>query len=181
VPHIAVDPGKPGITGLLDFRPETARPLGQLAEALLRGPNSLTVGERELIATVVSRANECGFCAARHGAVAAAALEGGEALVERAIADPAGADLSDKVKALLRIALAVREDGHNVTDELVALAREAGTTDVEIHDTVLIAAAFCMFNRYVDGLGTVTPTDPAVHATAARRLLDGGYGGGPTR
>ena len=54
----------------------------------------------------------------------------------------------------------MRADGRAVTEELVAAARDAGATDVEIHDTVLIAAAFCMFNRYVDGLATFAPTDP---------------------
>jgi uncharacterized peroxidase-related enzyme len=165
----------PGITGLMRFRPETGGPLQALAEVLLRGPNSLSRGERELIAAHVSALNECAFCRDSHSAVAAAQLEPGMALVEQVRADPETAPISGKLRALLRIAAAVRADGRAVTPELVDAARAAGATDVEIHDTVLIAAAFCMFNRYVDGLGTVTPGDPATHELAARRIVETGY------
>jgi hypothetical protein len=53
--------------------------------------------------------------------------------------------------------------------------RAEGATDLEIHDTVLIAAAFCMFNRYVDGLGTSAPDDPAQYAASAQHLVRHGY------
>ncbi len=80
-----------------------------------------------------------------------------------------------KLKALLAIASAVRDSGRAVTAEQVAEARAAGATDPEIHDTVLIAAAFCMFNRYVDGLATTAPDDPAPYAAGAQRLIMHGY------
>ena len=76
---------------------------------------------------------------------------------------------------LLTIAAAVQPGGLSVTDGLVAQARAAGATDLEIHDTVLIAAAFCMFNRYVDGLATIAPDDPALYAAGAQRLITDGY------
>jgi uncharacterized peroxidase-related enzyme len=165
----------PGITGLLAFRPETAQPLNQLAEVLLRAPNTLTPGERELIAAYVSGLNECTYCCASHSAFAAAQLESGMSLVDAVRHDVDSAPISAKLRALLRIAAAVREDGRKVTVELVEAAQAAGATDLEIHDTVLIAAAFCMYNRYVDGLATVLPDDPARYAESARRVVEVGY------
>lgn len=168
----------PGIIGLMRFRPETARPLNALAEVLLRSePHPLTPGERELIAAYVSGLNECGYCASGHSAVAAARLDGGMTLVEQVHADPENAPISGKLRALLRIAAAVQQDGRKVTTALVEGARAEGATDLEVHDTVLIAAAFAMFNRYVDGLGAVAPADPKAYAAAARRIVDHGYAG----
>ncbi len=143
MPHITLNSDDPGIRGLLRYRPETALPMSGLAEVLLRGPSTLTRGERELIAAHVSALNECRYCTASHSATAAAQLPGGMALVEQARADPGHAPVSAKLKALLAIAAAVQRSGRDVTTELVAEARAAGATDLELHDTVLIAAAFC--------------------------------------
>ena len=165
----------PGINGPLAYRPETAKPLEELAEVLLRAPNTLTPGERELIAAYVSGLNECTFCRDSHSAFAAAQLDAGMSLVEQVRADLANAPVSAKLRALLRIAGAVRDDGRKVTTDLVEAARTEGATDREIHDTVLIAAAFCMYNRYVDGLATFAPADPEVYAGAARRIIAHGY------
>ncbi|MFV2116024.1 carboxymuconolactone decarboxylase family protein [Micromonospora sp. LOL_025] len=167
----------PGINGPMRFRPETAKPLNELAETLLRAPHpTLTPGERELIAAYVSGLNECRFCCASHSAFAAAQLPSGMRLVDQVRADPASAEVSDKLRALLEIAGAVQRSGRDVTAELVKAARVAGATDLEIHDTVLIAAAFCMFNRYVDGLGTLAPEDPAVYERTAEHIVRYGYG-----
>jgi uncharacterized peroxidase-related enzyme len=166
----------PGIIGPMRFRPETAKPLNELAEVLLRGPHTLTRGERELIAAYVSGGNECRFCCASHSAFAAAQLDGGIAVVNQVVADPDSAPVSAKLRALLRIAAAVRQDGRTVTTELVAAARAEDATDIEIHDTVLIAAAFCMYNRYVDGLATLAPEDPEQYAMHAQRIVESGYG-----
>jgi uncharacterized peroxidase-related enzyme len=166
----------PGIRGLMRFRPETAKPLNDLAETLLRQPNSMTPGERELIAAYVSGLNECEYCCSSHSAFAAAQLDAGRTLVDQVRANLDTAPVSAKLRALLRIAGAVREDGRNVTPALVAAARAEGASDVEIHDTVLIAAAFCMYNRYVDGLGTTVPEDPATYySRSAQRIVDVGY------
>ena len=165
----------PGIQGLLQFRPETARPLMMLAEVLLRGPSTLTPGERELIAAYVSDLNDCAYCTASHGAFAAAQLPEGVRLVDEVRADPETAPITAKLRALLRIAAAVRDNGRDVTAWLVADARAEGATDVEIHDTVLIAAAFCMFNRYVDGLGTAVPDSPDAYLQGVHRIVTSGY------
>lgn len=175
MPHIALNSAEPGIRGLLRYRPETGRPLSELAEVLLRGPSTLTRGERELIAAYVSALNDCRYCSSSHSACAAAQLPGGMTLVDQVRADLGSAPVSAKLRALLDIAAAVRESGHAVTAAHVAAARDAGATDQEIHDAVLIAAAFCMLNRYVDGLATIAPDDPAVYAAGAQRLMTAGY------
>jgi uncharacterized peroxidase-related enzyme len=175
MPHIALDSSQPGIRGLLQYRPETGRPISDLADVLLRGPSSLTRGERELIGAYVSTLNDCRYCSSSHAATAAAQLPGGMELVGQVCADPAAAPVSAKVKTLLAVAAAVQRSGHDVTEAQVTAARQAGATDLEIHDTVLIAAMFAMFNRYVDGLATVVPDDPAVYAAGAQRLVRDGY------
>jgi len=175
MPHIAVHPDLPGIIGLLHFRPDIARSLNELADTMLCGPNTLSRGERELIASYVSGRNGCTFCARSHSAIAAALLDGDTALVGKMHADLDSAPISGKLKALLRIADQVRQGGLNVTGEDVTAARAAGATDTEIHDTVLIAAMFCMFNRYVDGLATVTPPDAEFYAASAEMISRDGY------
>jgi uncharacterized peroxidase-related enzyme len=175
VAHIELGNDEPGIRGLLAYRPETAGPLMQFAEVLLRGDSTLSRGERELIAAYVSKRNECIYCASAHSATAAAQLPGGTAQVERTLADLGAAPVSGKLRALLEIAGLVQVSGRMVTADAVAKALAEGATDVEIHDTVLIAAAFCMFNRYVDGLGAPVPDDPAQYAASARFLVEHGY------
>jgi uncharacterized peroxidase-related enzyme len=165
----------PGIQGLLQYRPETARPLMMLAEVLLRGPSTLAPGERELIAAYVSELNECAYCTASHAAFAAAQLPQGVRLVDEVRADLETAPITPKLRSLLRIAAAVREDGRRVTAWLVADARAEGATDLEIHDTVLIAAAFSMFNRYVDGLATLTPDSAEAYLHGVHRIVRDGY------
>jgi uncharacterized peroxidase-related enzyme len=175
MPHIQLDPDLPGIRGAMAFRPETARPLNALVEVLLQGPNTLTRGERELIATYVSSRNSTEYCHNIHGAIAAAHLNGNEDLVRQVKVDFTQAEISPKLKALLNIAGKVQRDGKLVTAADVEAARQEGATDMEIHDTVLIAAAFCMYNRYVDGLGTHQPADPAFYRERGKRVAREGY------
>ncbi|MDQ1520231.1 MAG: hypothetical protein QOI55_1304 [Actinomycetota bacterium] len=175
MPHIDLPAGLPGIIGLLAYRPTTAKPLSELAEVLLRSDNSLSRGERELIAAYVSSLNECQFCDASHSTFAAAQLADGMDVVRAVKHDLATAPVSPKLRALLAIAAKVHESGRRVTEEDIAAARAEGATDVELHDTVLIAAAFCMYNRYVDGLGTWAPTEQADYDAAAALIVDHGY------
>ncbi|MBS1851170.1 MAG: peroxidase-related enzyme [Acidobacteria bacterium] len=177
--HIELPPGLPGIVGPLTFSPDTAKPMLLLAETLLRGPNTLTSGEREMIAAHVSYRNECTFCQLSHSAAAAAHLDGNYDLVERAKTDPEDAAISPKLKALLAIAGKVQESGKKVTAQDVERAREQGATDKEIHDTVLIAAAFCMYNRYVDGLATWQPQEREAYVEMGQRMAHEGYGKRP--
>lgn len=175
MPHIALPSGLPGIRGAMAFRPETARPLNALVEVLLAGENTLSRGERELIAAYVSSRNCTHYCHSIHGAVAAVHLDGNEALVQQVKADFTQAQISAKLKALLTIAGKVQQDGKLVTTADIEAARKLEATDLEIHDTVLIAAAFCMYNRYVDGLGTDQPDDEALYRDRARRVARDGY------
>jgi uncharacterized peroxidase-related enzyme len=175
MPHISLPEGLPGISSGFAFRPETAKPMRELAHVLLHGPGTLTPGERELIATYVSNRNDCYFCQTSHGAAAAAHFGNDWGVVDQVRQDPSNADISDKLKALLVVAGKVQRGGKHVTAEDVTNAREAGATDLEIHDTVLIAAAFCMYNRYVDGLATWQPEDPAMYAKMGEHLATHGY------
>ncbi|HMU14717.1 MAG: peroxidase-related enzyme [Bacteroidetes bacterium] len=165
----------PGIIGLMHYRPETAEPLNQLAETLLRGPSTLTPGEREIIASSVSWWNDCHFCHTSHGAAAAAHHGGDLNLIDEIKAGLPDRDLSPKLRALLAIAKHVQQGGKKVTGTDIAAAREAGATDLEIHDTVLIAAAFCMYNRYVDGLGTWRPEPKEAYKEVGEMLAFKGY------
>jgi len=175
MPHIALPENLPGITAGFAFRPETAKPMRELAEVLLRGPNSLTSGERELIATYVSSRNDCYFCQTSHGAAAAAHLGDRAHLVDEVKQDFLNAGVSAKLKALLTIAGQVQQGGKSVTAEAVEYARDLGATDLEIHDTVLIAAAFSMYNRYVDGLATWQPQNAEMYASMGEHLAHKGY------
>ncbi|WP_439558865.1 carboxymuconolactone decarboxylase family protein [Dyadobacter sp.] len=174
MPHIPLPDHLPGITGLLEYSKETAHPIRLLTQFLLRGENSLSEGERELIATIVSHHNECKFCTAAHTA-AADILLGENETCEMVKQDIDTAPVSEKMKALLKIARLVQVSGKAVTPEAVINARNAGATDLEIHDTVLIAALFCLYNRYVDGMATVAPTDPHFYLGLGQRLKDHGY------
>lgn len=173
--HIQVPEGAPGILGPMAISPESTQVLRELADILLRGPNTLAAAEREIIATYVSSLNDCCFCQMSHGAAAAEHLGGNYDLIDRLKRDYATAEISDKLKTLLAIAGKVQKGGKHVTTEDVAQARQQGATDKEIHDTVLIAAAFCMFNRYVDGLDTWQPTDPNDYREMGQIMAHVGY------
>jgi uncharacterized peroxidase-related enzyme len=166
----------PGIVGLLDYSPETARPLSELAEVLLADENnSLTRGEREIIAASVSYKNGCHFCHSSHGAAAAAHFHAGVEFIDEIKKGLPGEVISDKLRALLNIAHHVQQSGKQVTSEDIQAARSEGATDKEIHDTVLIAAAFCMYNRYVDGLGTWAPRENKDFMEMGEQLATNGY------
>ncbi len=171
---INVEEGLPGIMGLLEYRRDTAEPIRELTQILLRGPSSLNEGERELIATLVSHRNECVFCTSAH--TATADLLTGDSSISAAVKeDIDSAPISDKMKALLKIADKVQESGLSVEEEDVEAAKDKGATDREIHDTVLIAGLFCLYNRYVDGLNSWTPKNPKFYKSLARRIGPKGY------
>lgn len=173
--HIQLSEDLPGIRGPMAFRPETAKPLNELAEVLLRSENSLTRGERELIATHVSYLNNCFFCQNAHGGLAQHYLGCDLEQMDKMKINPESSLISDKLKALLVIAASVQKGGKHVTSEQIDKAKALGATDIEIHDTVLIAAAFCMFNRYVDGLGTWAPQDRMFYVNRAKARAEEGY------
>ncbi len=174
--YIELNNNFPGIVGLLYHKPKVGRAANALAQVALRGPSSLTPGERELIAAHVSNLNDCTFCRNSHAAVASELLQDGGA----AVACVTGGAMDDqrvspKLKSLLEIASRIQESGRAVTIADIERARAAGASDDEIHDTVLVAAAFCFFNRYVDGLSTHTPADEDFYRETGRFLAKRGY------
>lgn len=165
MPRITLPEEIPGIRGLLNVKPATAEKFSEMFQELLRGPGPLSFVDRERIATHVSRVNQSEFCFRSHDA-AVRALEADEGTA---------APVTPRLEALLRLAEAVARGGNQVSDQHVEAARQAGAGDEEIHDTVLIAAAFCMANRYVDGLGAITPHDDATYDAMGLRLATQGY------
>jgi uncharacterized peroxidase-related enzyme len=178
--YISVADGVPGIRSLVLFRPETGKHIYALVQVLLRGESPLSEAERELIASHVSSLNECRFCMLSHSAVARYLYKDQKKLVDVALINYNEADISDKMKALLNIAGKVQKSGKDVSPEDIERARSCGAGDRDIHDTVLIAATFCMINRYVDGLKTLTPADPAEYEAMGKRLGEHGYVMPPT-
>ncbi len=176
MPHIKVDENLPGIRALLAFSPETAAPMGQLANLMLRNNEGLSMPEREMIGAYVSYLNDCFYCEQSHSAIVTCYLNDNHKLINQIKEDYGQADISDKMKALLSIAGSVTKGGKNVTEKQIEKARELGATDRDIHDTVLIAALFCMFNRYVDGLAANTPTDISGYMLREKEIMEHGYG-----
>lgn len=174
--YIDLPEGLPGIRGPMAFRPETAQPLNALAEILLHDDNNtLSRGEREMIGTYVSSLNDCFYCQNVHGALAQHYFECDMQLIDNIKKDFSAAPISEKLKALLAIAGSVQKGGKYVTKDQIEKAKSLGIADKEIHDTVLIAAAFCMFNRYVDGLGTWAPEDRELYVDRAKWRAEEGY------
>ncbi len=166
---------QPGIVELLFYKGSTGKALSALADTLLHGPSTLTPGERELIAAHVSTLNHCEFCHESHAASANYHLQDGGKTVTMVKADIDTSPVSKKMKALLKIAGKVQKSGREVKPADIEEARLAGAVDDEIHDTVLIAAAFCMYNRYVDGLGTNLPKDKNEYLPMGKRMAVNGY------
>jgi uncharacterized peroxidase-related enzyme len=176
MPHIELDNNLPGIRSLMAFRPETAEPLSALAEILLRDTTGLVPAERELIGTYVSYLNDCFYCHHSHGEIAVCYLNGDRSLVDAVRRNYKEAPISEKLKSLLNIAGKVQKSGKSVLAEDIQNAKNQGATDRDIHDTVLIAAAFCLFNRYVDGLATIAPQDMSSYPLRAKQIVEQGYG-----
>ena len=175
MPYLPVDPDTPGIRALFNYRPETGAPLRRLAHVLLHGESPLSKAERELIAAFVSHGNQCRFCTMSHAAAARHHYGADADIVDAVVYANSRDGLSPQMATLLEIADRVRIGGRNVSEDLVSQARSQGATDRHLHDTVLIAAAFCMFNRYVDGLRALTPEDPAAYVPMGKRMAEQGY------
>jgi uncharacterized peroxidase-related enzyme len=173
--YIKVPEGVPGIRSLVMFRPETGKPLYELVQVLLRRKSTLSEAERELIAAYVSKRNDTKFCMLSHAAASRALYNNNKNIVDDVLQDMQQANISNKMKALLNIAGKVQILGREVKPEDIDAARQEGATNKEIHDTVLIAAAFCMYNRYVDGLASFTPTDAKEYEEMGKRMAEKGY------
>jgi uncharacterized peroxidase-related enzyme len=173
--YIKTDIQLPGIVELLFYKGPTGKALSKLAQTLLHGPSPLSRGERELIAAHVSHLNNCEFCYESHRASANAHLMDNGMTIKMIQTKPDEAPVSNKMKALLKIAEQVQKSGREVTIKHIDDARHASATDEDIHDTVLIAAAFCMYNRYVDGLRANLPADKQAYIPMGARMAKTGY------
>ncbi len=173
--YIELPEGLYGIRGPMAFRPETAKPINELAEILLRNENTLSRGDRELIATYVSYLNDCFFCQNAHGAIAQHYLQCDMQFLDNIKLNFNAMNISEKMKCLLAIAASVTRGGKFVTPDQIDAARNAGSTDKELHDTVLIAAVFCMCNRYVDGLNTTANPDRQYYVNRGKMRAEEGY------
>src|SRR6187455_2404951 len=127
--HINLPEGLPGIRGPMAFRPDAAKHLNDLAHVLLRDENSLSRGDRELIATYVSYLNDCFFCQNAHGGIAQHYLQCDLDFIDQVKTDYQSTHLSDKLKTLLSIAGSVQKGGKHVTTEQIEKAKNAGATD----------------------------------------------------
>jgi uncharacterized peroxidase-related enzyme len=173
--HIGVADA-PGIIGPMKSYPETAKPLNELAEKLLvRETPTFSKAERETIAAYVSYLNHCVFCSESHAAVADFHWKK-PGFSKEVWENLDNAPVSDRLRALLRIAAKVQKAAGTVTKEDVHQALQLGAGEHDVHDTVLIAAAFCMYNRYVDGLGTFAPPrGDRAYLEMGKMLGEGGY------
>ena len=175
-------PDLPGIVAAMQLLPGLAAHLRGLADDLLvkDAPGAtLTRAERELLATAVSAANDCFYCMDSHGAFAGELLrranaEGVDGLVDGVKSGESGG-VSAKMAALLDIARTVQRRPRDLTRQDVARALEAGATDQDTQLAVLIASAFCMYNRMVDGLRAKTPASPDAYRARAAEIAEHGY------
>jgi uncharacterized peroxidase-related enzyme len=175
-------PEAPGILAAIRLTPNLGIHLRGLADELLVNDfpgTTLERAEREMLATAVSAGNDCFYCMDSHGAFATALLEACGATERLGLIDTIKLGSSDgldrKMSALLHIARTVRRDALALTDDDVAAAHEAGATDADVQLAVLIAAAFSMYNRMVDGFRAATPPATAAYRDRAREIASHGY------
>jgi uncharacterized peroxidase-related enzyme len=172
----------PGIVAVMRLLPGLAVHLRGLADELLVNDvpgATLTRADRELLATAVSGANDCFYCMDSHGAFASELLRRTRTVEVDALVDGIKSGKSDgvgaKMSALLRIARTVQRNPRSLTREDVAHALEVGATDEDTQLVVLIASAFCMYNRMVDGLRAKTPTSTDAYLARAAEIAEHGY------
>jgi uncharacterized peroxidase-related enzyme len=175
-------PDLPGIVAVMALTPALGHHLRGLADVLLVDDYpgaTLSRAEREMLATAVSAANECFFCTDSHAAHAVALLERSGALelapAVEAMAAGSFEGVSEKLRTLARIACTVAADARRLGADDVAAARAAGATDGDVQLAILIAAAFSMYNRLVDGFRARTPADTAVYRARAAEIATQGY------
>jgi len=173
--HIPLDETLPGMRSLLAYRPAIAPAMTSLMEVLMRSDAGLSKGERELIGAMVSSLNDCFICHQIHGEIAQCFFDNNRQLIQQVKESYMDAPITARLKAILAIAASVQESGKAVSSAQVEAARNEGVSDMEIHDTVLIAAMFCMFNRYIDGLGVVSKDTPESFRERASMIAQMGY------
>jgi uncharacterized peroxidase-related enzyme len=175
-------PDAPGILTALLLTPELGIHLRGLADELLVNDfagATIVRAEREMLATATSAANDCFYCMDSHGAFATALLETTGAAERVPLIDGiklgSSDGLDDKMQALLHIARTVRREPRDLTAADVAAAHAAGASDADVQLAVLIASAFSMYNRIVEGFRARTPPVAEVYRERASEIAAHGY------
>jgi uncharacterized peroxidase-related enzyme len=175
-------PDAPGILTAIRLTPGLGVHLRGLADELLVNdfPGATLVrAEREMLATAVSAANDCFYCMDSHGAFANALLERSGATELAPLVDVVKVGSSegfdDKMRALLQIARTVQREPRDLTAADVAAAHAAGAADADVQLAVLIAAAFSMYNRMVEGFRARTPPSAEAYRDRAGEIATNGY------
>jgi uncharacterized peroxidase-related enzyme len=181
-PIIGSLPDVPGILAAMRLTPSLERHLRGMADALLVEDYpgaTISRAERELLATAVSAGNDCFYCMDSHGAFASELLSrdgaGGISELVDGIKSGGSDGLSAKLAALVAIARGVQRDPRAVQRAEVERALTAGATDADTQLAVLIAAAFCMYNRMVDGFRAPTPPSAEAYRDRASQIAEHGY------
>jgi uncharacterized peroxidase-related enzyme len=175
-------PDAPGILTALLLTPNLGIHLRGLADELLVNDfagATISRAEREMLATATSAANDCFYCMDSHGAFATALLVRGGAADQVPLVDVIKAGSSEglgpKMQALLHVARTVRRNPLDLAAADIAAARAAGASDADVQLAVLIASAFSMYNRMVDGFRAMTPPSAEVYAERAGQIAEHGY------
>jgi uncharacterized peroxidase-related enzyme len=181
-------PDVPGIGAAMRLTPELGLHLRGLADAVLVHDYpgaTITRAEREMLATALSASNDCFYCMDSHAEHASAVLERDGGTERAALLEDLklGAlhGLDRKMQALVQIARTVGRRSRDLSAEDVEAARAAGATDADVQLAVLIASAFSMYNRLVDGFRARTPTNPEAYRERAAEIAEHGYSPPPDR
>lgn len=178
MPYIPIINNTPGIVGLLDTYTDTGKVLRNLADILLnKNSNAFIKAERETVASYVSFLNNCNFCYKSHSSIADCLwkrkgqtkeyIDKIETLEETMS--------SSKIETLLYIAKKLHACPQGVKQEDIDLLFTFNFTPDDINDLILIISSFCMFNRYVDGLGTFHALDDDMYNNMAEKIAINGY------
>lgn len=173
--HISLDPNLPGMRSLLAFRPAIAPSLLGLMQTIMRSNIGLSIGERELIATYVSKLNNCSQCFQIHGEVAKCFFIDQPTLINEILEDSNLSTITERQNVILNIAKNVQRGGLFVTAKQIEEAKLKGISELEIHDIVLIASLFCFFNKYSDGLGLTSNDTPETLSKRGQIMAEFGY------
>ncbi|MGH7282038.1 MAG: carboxymuconolactone decarboxylase family protein [Polyangiaceae bacterium] len=140
---------------------------------------TITRADRELLATAVSAGNDCFYCMDSHGAFASALLRKTNATEIESLVDGiksgGSGGLSPKMAALVDIARTVRKNPRDARADQIERAIAAGASNADTQLAVLIAAAFCMYNRMVDGLRAPTLPTADAYRARAEEIAQHGY------
>lgn len=172
---ITLDNTLQGMRQLLAYKPIIAGPMLALMEGVMRSNDGLSLGERELIASYISYLNDCRHCQIIHGEIAQCLLNDDDFIMDTLRSNFKELKLNPRINAILNIVKCIHLGGKHVGASQIDAAKKIGITEMEIHDTVLISSMFCMFNRYIDGLGLESTDTELSFKQRAKQIAENGY------